>query len=150
MPNNYLTVGRLTNMFGRAFYGIREQNKSRGSFNRIDWMNQFSYLRPTMVFRYSPGTTKLFNGTSSGMGALGSTNAPVLTSGIFGVLGEEGLVVNTTLAKCVGTATFGGEPMTSWVCCKTQSSGSITRHREKYLQHAIYHQDPASGDKVGS
>lgn len=66
-----------------------------------------------MVTRYSPGTTKLFNGASSGMGALGSTNAPVLISGILGVLGEEGLVVNTTLAKCVGTATLGGDPMTS-------------------------------------
>ena len=47
------------------------------------------------------------------MGALGSTNAPVLISGILGVLGAEGLVVNTTLAKCVGTATLGGDPMTS-------------------------------------
>lgn len=62
-----------------------------------------------------PGTTKLFNDTSSGMGAFGSTNAPVLISGMFGVLGEDGFVVNTTFAKCVGTATFGGEPMTSWV-----------------------------------
>lgn len=66
-----------------------------------------------MVTRCSPGTTKLFNGASSGMGALGSTNAPVLISGILGVLGAEGLVVNTTLAKCVGTATLGGDPMTS-------------------------------------
>jgi len=69
-----------------------------------------------MVLRYPPGTTKLFNGASSEMGALGSTNAPVLISGIFGVLGEDGLVVNTTLAKWVGTATLGGEPMTSCVC----------------------------------
>jgi hypothetical protein len=76
-----------------------------------------------MILRYSPGTTKLFNDASSGMGALGSTNAPVLISGMFGVFGEEGLVVNTTLAKCVGTATLGGEPMTSCVCCKIQPSG---------------------------
>ena len=47
------------------------------------------------------------------MGAFGSTNAPVLISGILGVLGDEGLVVSTTFAKCVGTATLGGEPMTS-------------------------------------
>ena len=57
------------------------------------------------------------------MGALGSTNAPVLISGVFGVLGEEGLVANTTLAKWVGTATFGGEPMTSCVYGIVQSSG---------------------------
>lgn len=49
------------------------------------------------------------------MEEFGSTNAPVLISGTSGVLGEDGLVVNTTFAKCVGTATFGGEPMTSCV-----------------------------------
>lgn len=50
---------------------------------------------------------------SSGIGALGSTNAPVEISGMSGVDGEDGFDVSTTFAKCVGTATFGGEPMTS-------------------------------------
>ena len=103
-----------------------------------------------MMLRHLPGTTKLFSGASSGIGILGNTNAPVLISGIFGALGEEGLVVNTTLAKCVGTATFGGEPMTSCVCCRNRSSGFITQCREEYLRYAIYRQDPAWGDKVGS
>jgi len=78
--------------------------------------SKFGHSAETMVLRYSPGTTKLFNGASSGMGVFGSTNAPVLISGTLGVLGEEGLVASTTLAKCVGTATLGGEPMTSCVC----------------------------------
>ena len=78
-------------------------------------INSVSYIDISRVLGSPPGTTKVFNETSSGMGALGSTNAPVLISGMFGVLGEDGFVVNTTLAKCVGTATFGGEPMTSCV-----------------------------------
>jgi hypothetical protein len=63
----------------------------------------------------SPGMTKLSNGASSGITALGKTNAPVDISGISGVVGEEGLDTSTTLAKCVGTATLGGEPITSCV-----------------------------------
>lgn len=47
------------------------------------------------------------------MGAFGNTKAPVEISVTLGVDGEDGLDVNTTLAKCVGTETFGGEPMTS-------------------------------------
>lgn len=63
-----------------------------------------------------PGIMKLVNGVSSGITALGSTNAPVLISKTSGVNGEEGFDVKTTFAKCVGTATFGGEPITSCVC----------------------------------
>ena len=47
------------------------------------------------------------------MAALGSTKAPVATSRMSGVLGEDGLDVSTTFAKCVGTLTFGGLPITS-------------------------------------
>ena len=63
--------------------------------------------------------TKLSNGTSSEMTALGKTNAPVDISGMSGVAGEEGLDARTTLAKWVGTATFGGDPITSCVCSRT-------------------------------
>ena len=60
-----------------------------------------------------PGVTKLSNGTSSGMIAFGRTKAPVEISGTSGVEGEDGLEARTTFAKWVGTATLGGEPMTS-------------------------------------
>lgn len=116
MPNDNITISGLANMLGCAFYSIGKQNKSGGSFNGVDWVNKIQSLAETVLLRYPPGTTKLFNGTSSGMSVFGSTNAPVLISGTLGVLGEEGLVVSTTLAKCVGTATLGGEPMTSCVC----------------------------------
>jgi hypothetical protein len=42
---------------------------------------------------------KLSKGVSSGMTALGKTNAPVDISGTFGVAGEEGLDTRITLAK---------------------------------------------------
>ena len=61
-----------------------------------------------------PGTTKASRGASSGISALGSTNAPVEISGICGVAGDDGFDVRTTFAKWVGTAMFGGVPMTSW------------------------------------
>lgn len=57
--------------------------------------------------------TKLSSGASSGMIAFGRTNAPVDISGMSGVEGEEGLDARTTFAKWVGTAMFGGDPMTS-------------------------------------
>jgi hypothetical protein len=60
--------------------------------------------------------TKLSSGASSGIIAFGSTKAPVESSSISGVEGEDNLDVNTTFAKCVGTETFGGDPMTSWIC----------------------------------
>jgi hypothetical protein len=63
----------------------------------------------------SIGMTKFSRGVSSGIGALGSTNAPAESSSMFGVPGDDGLEVRTTFAKWVGTATFGGEPITSWV-----------------------------------
>jgi len=47
------------------------------------------------------------------MTALGRTKAPVNNSKMSGFEGEDGLLVNTTLAKWVGTDTLGGEPMTS-------------------------------------
>ena len=65
-----------------------------------------------------PGTIKLVRGVSSDITALGRTNAPLASSRISGVDGDEGLDVNMTFAKCVGTAIFGGEPITSWVCSK--------------------------------
>lgn len=61
----------------------------------------------------APGTTKLSRGASSGMIAFGRTNAPAEISGIFGVEGDEGREVRTTLAKWVGTPMFGGLPITS-------------------------------------
>lgn len=60
-----------------------------------------------------PGTTKLSRDASSGITALGRTNAPVDTSGMCGVDGEAGREASTTLAKCVGTDTLGGLPITS-------------------------------------
>lgn len=60
-----------------------------------------------------PGVTKLSSEASSGMIALGRTNAPVETSRMSGVEGEEGREARTTFAKWVGTAMLGGEPMTS-------------------------------------
>lgn len=62
-----------------------------------------------------PGTTKLSSGASSGIMALGSTNAPVDSSRMSGVEGDVGLDVRTTFAKCVGTETLGGDPITSCV-----------------------------------
>ena len=56
---------------------------------------------------------KLSSDASSGITALGRTKAPVEISGTSRVFGDDGRVVNTTLAKCVGTETFGGEPITS-------------------------------------
>ena len=58
---------------------------------------------------------KLSSFASSGMAALGRTNAPVEISGTPGVDGEDGFDVSTTLAKCVGTEMLGGEPITSCV-----------------------------------
>jgi hypothetical protein len=52
---------------------------------------------------------------------LGKTNAPVDTSKMCGVWGDDGLAANTTLAKWVGTATFGGEPITSYVYVVAQN-----------------------------
>ena len=63
-----------------------------------------------------PGTMKFSNGVLSLMTALGRTKAPVASSRISGVDGDDGFVVNTTLAKWVGTDTLGGEPITSCVC----------------------------------
>lgn len=60
-----------------------------------------------------PGTTKLSRAASSAIAALGRRNAPVDTSGICGVDGEAGRLASTTLAKCVGTETLGGLPITS-------------------------------------
>ena len=77
---------------------------------------------PTSDIEKLPGTTKLSKGVSSGIAALGSTNAPVLTSRVSGVEGEDGLLVSTTFAKCVGTPMFGGVPMTSCVCSRFYSS----------------------------
>jgi len=61
---------------------------------------------------------KLSKGASSRITALGNTNAPVESSKMSGVDGEVGFAVKTTLAKCVGTDTLGGEPITSCVCQK--------------------------------
>lgn len=61
------------------------------------------------------GMRKLSMGVVSGMAAFGSTNAPEESSTRSGFEGDKGFDASTTLAKCVGTATFGGEPMTSCV-----------------------------------
>jgi hypothetical protein len=47
------------------------------------------------------------------MEALGNTKAPVEISEMSGLELEVGREPKTTLAKWVGTATFGGEPITS-------------------------------------
>jgi len=60
-----------------------------------------------------PGVTKLSRGASSAIMAFGKTNAPIDKVKSLGLEGEHGVAVRTTLAKCVGTATLGGEPMTS-------------------------------------
>jgi hypothetical protein len=60
-----------------------------------------------------PGTMKLSRGASSGIEALGNTKAPIENARMSGVAGDKGVDVRTTFAKCVGTATFGGEPITS-------------------------------------
>lgn len=76
---------------------------------------------------------KLSRGASSGIIAFGRTNAPVESSRISGVEGEEGLAVSTTFAKWVGTATLGGEPITSWVyVCYQRSSPSSFRRNKTY------------------
>jgi hypothetical protein len=62
---------------------------------------------------YVPGATKLSRGVSSGITAFGKTNAPIDKAKSLGLEGEDGIAVRTTLAKCVGTATLGGEPTTS-------------------------------------
>lgn len=67
----------------------------------------------SMKYKDLPGTTKFSKGASSGISAFGRTNAPVEISGICGVDGDDGLVVKTTLAKCVGTPMLGGLPITS-------------------------------------
>lgn len=59
------------------------------------------------------GIMKLSKGASSGITAFGSTNAPVDSSRISGVDGEAGFDAKTTFAKCVGTETLGGDPITS-------------------------------------
>jgi len=64
-----------------------------------DLMASENKTRPDARSTASIGTTKLSNGASSGIGALGITNAPVLISGMCGVLGDDGFEVKTTLAK---------------------------------------------------
>ena len=93
---------------------IASENKvspaARSTLSTIDVVKQIICIQ---ALAYIPGTTKLSNGVSSEIAALGRTNAPVDTSYTSGVLGDEGFVVNTTFAKCVGTEMFGGEPITS-------------------------------------
>lgn len=78
---------------------------------------------------------KFVSGVSSGITALGSTNAPLDTSSTSGVDGDVGFVASTTLAKCVGTATFGGDPITSCVYHTGVSEGE--EGREGDLRRAI-------------
>jgi len=73
-------------------------------------------VSPAAFSTVSTGTEKLSSGVSSGIGALGRTKAPSESSTIDGVAGETGRAARTTLAKWVGTATFGGEPMSSYDC----------------------------------
>ena len=67
----------------------------------------------SIALQDEPGITKLSRGASSGIMALGRTNAPVETSRVPGLEGDTGLVASTTFAKCVGTETLGGDPITS-------------------------------------
>ena len=80
----------------------------------------------------APGTMKDSKGASSGMIALGNTNAPVEISCSCGVEGDDGREVRTTFAKCVGTAMFGGLPMTSYVCHTT----SVHESNDRKIRHA--------------
>jgi len=56
-------------------------------------------VNPAARSTASTGMMNLSRGASSGIGALGSTKAPVASSKMFGVDGEEGFEVSTTLAK---------------------------------------------------
>lgn len=58
---------------------------------------------------------KLSSGAPSGITALGRTKAPEESSRMSGVDGDAGRDVKTTFAKCVGTDTLGGDPITSCV-----------------------------------
>ena len=74
--------------------------------------------------------TKLVKGASSGIMAFGKTNAPVDISVTSGLDGEEGFEASTTFAKCVGTATFGGEPRVVVCNCHTPELDLFPNHTD--------------------
>jgi hypothetical protein len=74
-----------------------------------------SRVSPAARSTASIGMAKLSSGASSGIIALGNTKAPADSSRMFGVDGDDGFAARTTFAKWVGTAMFGGEPITSCV-----------------------------------
>lgn len=121
-------ISRISHNYGGAEMALRISGRFCESSNRltktshlVDWQMCFddfliaseNSVSPAARSTVSIGTTKLSSFASSGIGAFGRTNAPVAISCMCGVDGEEGLAVSTTFAKWVGTATFGGEPMTS-------------------------------------
>jgi hypothetical protein len=86
---------------------------------------------------YSPGTLKAVNGVLSGMTALGRTNAPRATSLLeMGPLSGRvelnpefpARAAITTLAKCVGTDTAGGLPITSYDCRRCETGSDEASH----------------------
>lgn len=116
-PHDDFALRGLADMFRTRFDSIRKQRQTRSAFHRINCtsheQDQSASLYSLSRSRYAPGTTKLSNGAWSGISAFGRTKAPVEISGIFGVAGDEGRDVRTTLAKWVGTPMFGGLPIIS-------------------------------------
>jgi len=86
-------------------------------------------VRPVARSTASTGTTKLSRGASSGITALGRTKAPVDISWMLGVEGDTGFDARTTFAKWVGTETFGGLPITSWVTLHLPSASSLGKYK---------------------
>ena len=113
-PHDDLALCSLAYVFRLLLDGVREQRQARCLFYRIDCSNH-QYAVAYSSHWDVLGTTKLSSLASSGIAALGRTNAPVEISGTSGVDGEDGFDVSTTLAKWVGTEMFGGEPITSCV-----------------------------------
>lgn len=136
-------------MLRGRFYCIGKQRQTCCTLYGIDCTPRVRQKPAIQESEHGPGTTKLSSFASSGMGALGSTNAPVEISMMFGVDGEEGFAVSTTFAKCVGTDTFGGEPITSCVCMHAQYEVTPRTRNERArrdIPRAIYHPVPVLAD----
>ena len=130
----HLTFCWLANVFRSSFDFIWKQCETNCTLNSVNYVVS-KIFSPDLSIKEEgspPGTMKLVKGTSSGITAFGNTNAPEDNSSLSGACGEEGFAVRITLAKWVGTETFGGEPMTSWVyeskCQGKNSDSSWSAH----------------------
>lgn len=109
-----LALRCLADMLCRVLDLVGEQGEPRSALDGVDCQNRCQYIMKTFeLARRLPGTTNPSNGASSGITAFGSANAPIESSCTSGVAGDTGREARTTLAKCVGTPTLGGLPMTS-------------------------------------